>query len=304
MNTQNWLRQHLGLKLFRHLRRLFKSLHERGVIRTTHFELDFFGNRYRGDWSNNIDNHVYFYGAYEKHILFFMRDYFQRVGEPGVFVDVGANVGHHTLFMSQFAELVCAFEPYPLVRDKMEEKIRMNLLENVRIFPFGLGQRDESLPFYAPRETHLGTGTFVGKACQGAETAMEFPVRNGDKVIEEGAIGGIRLIKIDVEGFEREVLRGLSNTLRIQRPLIVFEVSREVNEAFSDITELELCFPEEYGFLMFEARRRVSGRKSRRFRGRQRLTGEYRLTPLDFGVPDEQINVVACPAERQKLLAD
>jgi FkbM family methyltransferase len=304
MRRENWLREHLSLTLFRHLRRIHKSLHDKGIIKTTRFEVNFFGHFYPGDWSSGVDNHVYFYGAHEKHILYFMRDFFLGAERPSVFVDVGANVGQHALFMSRHADSVLAFEPYAPVRERTEEKIHINRLENIRVFPFGLGQRDETLPFYAPSTSNLGTGSFVGEFGLDSTNAMELPVRNGDRVIEAEGIDGIRLVKIDVEGFEKEVLRGLINTLRSQRPLAIFELSRHVNESLFSTDELKRYFPEEYDFYMFAAKRKASGRRSRRFRGRQRVTGEYQLIPLDLTVPDEQVNVVACPVEaRTKMPA-
>ena len=59
-----------------------------------------------------VDNDIFYYGAYEKHILYFLRDVMRTVyGNRGTFVDVGANTGQHSLFVSRFASEVHAFEP-------------------------------------------------------------------------------------------------------------------------------------------------------------------------------------------------
>jgi hypothetical protein len=64
------------------------------------FDIDFFGLRYRGPLGSLIDRQVHFFGAYERDELDFVRAWWG--GRPGKTVlDVGANVGHHTLLLSQ-----------------------------------------------------------------------------------------------------------------------------------------------------------------------------------------------------------
>lgn len=60
---------------------------------------------------------------YEKASLLYLRDLLHdRGGE--VFIDIGANVGQHTLFMSKYARVVHAFEPWDVVRRSIEEKVK------------------------------------------------------------------------------------------------------------------------------------------------------------------------------------
>src|SRR3954468_18862619 len=66
------------------------------------FTIEVYGYRYQGKTGDYIDDHILAYGAYEKDVLFFMRDYVQARGNPGaVFLDVGACEGQHSLFMSR-----------------------------------------------------------------------------------------------------------------------------------------------------------------------------------------------------------
>ena len=68
--------------------------------RAIEFTIDSYGFKYVGRSDNVIDVHMLRYGAYEKPVLFFMRDVMQSRDSPGIFVDVGANTGQHSLFMS------------------------------------------------------------------------------------------------------------------------------------------------------------------------------------------------------------
>ena len=79
------------------------------------FTIDFFGYRYTGNLASYIDWVVFFFGAYERETLEFLADAARRL-DCDVFVDVGSNVGHHSLFMSRHAREGIAIEPYGAVR--------------------------------------------------------------------------------------------------------------------------------------------------------------------------------------------
>ena len=75
----------------------------------TGFKTTMFGMVYEGNTGDLLDRHVLGFGAYEKPELFFLRD----VSRGGVFVDIGANKGVHSLFMLQFGEIMGdLFLPY------------------------------------------------------------------------------------------------------------------------------------------------------------------------------------------------
>src|SRR5262249_34545247 len=128
--------------------------------RSTRFSVEFFGNIYSGDLSNFIDWSVYIYGAYSNYELQLLGDIAEALHteiKHITFYDVGANVGQHTLFMSKRAEEVVSFEPFEPVRSKLLQKLEENKIRNVRVFPFGLGARDEDLAFISPTGANMGT---------------------------------------------------------------------------------------------------------------------------------------------------
>ena len=57
-------------------------------------------------------------------------------------------MGQHTLFMSKCSDEVISFEPFEPVRMKLLQKLEENKIRNVRVFPIGLGARDEDLAFF------------------------------------------------------------------------------------------------------------------------------------------------------------
>jgi FkbM family methyltransferase len=193
------------------------------------FEVSFFGMRYPGNLNNYIDWSVFFYGAYTRHELYVLRDLAAALKEKQVspfhFYDIGANIGHHTLFMAPRVDKVFAFEPFEGVRTKIRDKIERNNLDNVVVFPIGLSDADAELDFYEPNGANTGTGSFVAREKNSHGNVRKLSVRKGDSFFESHSLPAVNLLKIDVEGFEIPVLRGLRQRLRQNRPVILMEVS-------------------------------------------------------------------------------
>ena len=86
------------------------------------FTIEVNGYKYQGKTGDYIDDHILAYGAYEKDVLFFMRDYVRARNNPdAVFLDVGACEGQHSLFMSRLVKQVHAFEPFPPAADHFRQ---------------------------------------------------------------------------------------------------------------------------------------------------------------------------------------
>src|SRR5579884_4192884 len=118
--------------------RLRRSLIKRidpEMLRNYAFARDFFGLTFRGNVVNYVDRIIYFCGAHEKYMLYFLRDYVEnwRKQHSGkcVFLDIGAHTGNHALFMSRIADSVHAFEPFARVRAQLENNIAQNRIGNI-----------------------------------------------------------------------------------------------------------------------------------------------------------------------------
>ena len=250
------------------------------------FEVDFFGFKYCGNISDYIDWNVYFFGAYEKAELFLMRGLVMHNDVP-VFLDVGANTGQHSLFMSAFCNSVHSFEPYEVVRAKLESKINVNGIKNIHIHKLGLGDKAEELEYYAPQGCNSGMGTFLD---ENGETHKELigklEVVIGDEYLKSNGIDNISLIKIDVEGFEKAVLLGLKETLQKHRPIILMELSGHTKASFEGKDGLLKVLPNGYKINQIIAERPIGV-----FFNRQ----SYELVDFDFDRSNG--NILCVPVE-------
>jgi FkbM family methyltransferase len=133
---------------------------------------------------------------------------------PGsIAIDVGANIGYYALMLAQYlnsSEIIC-IEPEPANLIELHRNIARNRLSNVTILPAAAAAEDGS--------ASLLTG-INGRIVPGGAGAMRVPTvtlnRFGDR--------RVGFVKIDVEGYELEVLRGATSLIRKQRPNLFVEV--------------------------------------------------------------------------------
>jgi FkbM family methyltransferase len=260
------------------------------------FTADLFGMRYEGNTGNYIDERIFFAGAYEKPILFLMRDIMKSAfNNQGVFVDVGANTGQHSLFMSRYSGEVHAFEPYEPVLKRFRRMVEINHIRNTVIHPVGLGESNANVPFYKPPDRNLATGSFVEGFKPGNTYLGQLEIQVGDEVLQKSGVLSVAVVKIDIEGYEKFALRGLRKTLLNSRPFVVFELTTDPQSPVSikNKTELYGLFPENYEFLVIEDHQGL-------------VTGEYQFADVVDHVHFnklEQNDVLAYPVEKKKFLA-
>ncbi|MCF7962257.1 MAG: FkbM family methyltransferase [Pirellula sp.] len=153
-----------------------------------------------------------------------------RVLRPGdVALDIGANLGVMTVLFSRLvgpAGRVLAFEPNPRVLERTRQTTAK--LSNVRLCEFALGPCPDTLELVVPAK-NLGLGSLVVDNQRfGADAKrVTVPVERLDDVLAREGVNEVRLVKMDVEGFEPQVLRGAERCLREIRPqVILFEMNQ------------------------------------------------------------------------------
>jgi FkbM family methyltransferase len=145
-----------------------------------------------------------------------------------VFVDIGANIGNHSLFALKFlgVKKVIPFEPSPIAIAVLTSNLGLNgELDRCDLSHLGFGLSDgvqSGLAMaYDAQKFNLGGGRMVeGGALQ------TIP---GDQALADEAVD---FIKIDVEGMELSVLKGLSKTIARCRPVMFIEVDEANREGF------------------------------------------------------------------------
>lgn len=140
--------------------------------------------------------------------------------QDGVFVDVGAHVGNHSLFMLKHggAGRTIPFEHNKFAIAAYQRVMEMNdLSHRVKKDYLGFGLAEET----GKREAKGGKrNPFVNRLKPGFDEPIR--VRPGDALLREEPVD---MIKVDVNGEEREVLKGLKKTLKRKAPLLVVDMT-------------------------------------------------------------------------------
>lgn len=148
-----------------------------------------------------------------------LEDLRARVPTGGLVLDVGANIGNHTLFLSAVAACrVEAFEPNHELCDALRRSIAINgLSDQVHLHETGLGRAVGHARFGVSSPANLG-----GQHLELGEGGLRVGVL--DHFVFEGPV---QAIKIDVEGMEIDVLEGARELLKRDRPLLYVECGTE-----------------------------------------------------------------------------
>jgi len=206
-------------------------MHIRGKVHGYRMEL------HLEDWAERL---TYFLGRYYE-------DHLQRLLAAALapgdrFVDVGGNIGMITLLGAKAVGPqgeVQTFEPNPDCLERLRAVLALNRIDWVEVLPLGLSdQEEEAVLTVVSRDT--GVGTFAPLAAEEHEITgrMTLHLVRGDSILLANE-KPVRLIKIDVEGFEIRALRGLEQLIARDRPLIVTEViDRQLRRAGTSATEL------------------------------------------------------------------
>jgi FkbM family methyltransferase len=177
------------------------------------------------DLSNWSERLSYFLGRHhEIATALFLR---AAVSSGDTFIDIGANVGLVTLHAAALVGSdghVHAFEPNPKLADRLGKVIALNQLRNVTLHATGLSNTAGELTL-SILNNHPGQGTLSNIESPGPVTEQyRVPVCVADDVLP-GELSGQVIVKIDVEGYEEHVLRGMRRTLDRFRPIVFTEVS-------------------------------------------------------------------------------
>jgi len=150
---------------------------------------------------------------YESDLISFVRRFFS----PSRVIDVGTNIGNHALGFSGHSDYhVICFEPDPTLAKIAEKNLKLNEIK-YDLYNFGLGDKNEKIPFIAGESSNSGVGRFD----RNAKSTLYLQVMRLDDAVPSSYSAD--LIKIDVEGFEKNVLLGGLDTIQNSRPVLVIE---------------------------------------------------------------------------------
>ena len=216
------------------------------------------GLTYELDLAQGIDFSIFCLGSFEPNTTRALK----KLIYPGFCVlDVGANIGAHTLTMAKMVGTegqVVACEPTEFAFKKLCRNIELNpeLLARTTAVQCFLGSAGKSeIPNSIYSGWPLTGGTDLHPKHRGSEQSTQMAIyRSIDEIAKTMALAKVHLIKMDVDGFECEVLSGAQETLKRDRPIFVMEVSPYVLEERGGSLALFLSYFSKLDYGFFDER--------------------------------------------------
>jgi FkbM family methyltransferase len=178
-------------------------------------------------------------GFQEPELGFLMRRARGRIGRR--FIDVGANWGSYSVLLGPRFDRVDAFEPLPRCAAALGRYASHR--NDMTVHACALSDRDGRVLLTVPKDTRVDRSgrARIGDSEAPGESALAVEARTLDSF----AFDDVDLIKVDVEGHERSVLTGASETIRRCRPTLLVEIEqRHSDEPFKD----RLSYFEGFGY--------------------------------------------------------
>jgi FkbM family methyltransferase len=180
--------------------------------------------------------------------------------------DVGGWEGVYTMFFARAVGptgKVVTFEPNPANRRQITQNVALNGLENVTLRPTALGDRAGSGTLVVEGgiagEGHVRTGGDAAPADgnRGGASVIHVDLQTLDAEVATHALPVPSLVKLDVEGFEVNVLRGMTETIARARPAIFVEVHQVPDRPTNSAEVIDLLLQQGYTLQHMESGREV-----------------------------------------------
>ncbi|MDX3855047.1 FkbM family methyltransferase [Streptomyces sp. AK02-01A] len=211
-----------------------------------------FGARFAVDTQDLIQRYLYLFGVWEPHMTRWLQS---RLRPGDTFIDVGANIGYYSVLASRLvgdSGRVVSLEASPAFHQTLLQQVRLNQCRNVRAVNAAVADSRKNLKFVLASSANMGANSIVPYDGP-AESSFEIEARPLPELLEPAEIASARVIKIDVEGAEWPVVRGMAPMLDMLRPdaEITVEVTPDRMARIGDSADDLLKTMRSHGFHVY-----------------------------------------------------
>jgi len=219
---------------------------------------------FAGNLKMKVDIHsymggsIYWAGFHHLNEILYLR---HALKDGMTFIDVGANQGEFSIFAASKLPhgRVLAFEPVSETRKLLMKNKKINAFQNLEIFDFGLSDHAGSFPVYTSVDTALHHGYHEGlSTLYKTKDRTVFEEEVSLNVFDDIFYTDLKrmdFVKIDVEGAELYVLKGMYNSLLRFRPDLMIEINEETFNAASYSTTDLVSFLKGLNYAVFKIKK-------------------------------------------------
>jgi FkbM family methyltransferase len=249
------LSTHSKVRIARALSRTARAARSLAGLDSRNVEVVREGLKWRLDLEQGIDLAIYLFGAFERPTL---NAYRKLVTHGDTVLDIGANVGAHTLHLARLVGdkgKVIAYEPTAYAVHKLRQNLALNpdLDAQVTVAQMMLTDSDDQIP----EPEIYSSWPLDGEKDLHARHRGQFKSTEGssasklDSHLQSLNVNRIDFIKMDVDGFECHVLGGAMATLKNCQPAILMELAPSLYSEHGRSLEELLSLLTHAGYSMF-----------------------------------------------------
>ena len=180
------------------------------------------------------------------------QEFLQNINADDTIIDVGAHIGEYTLLGAKLVGdkgFIISVEPDHDSVISLKENVALNNFKNCLILEKAVGEKIETKSLYKVNEEDVYGYLDPDVENKKLKKYSEIEVTTIDDIVLSNNLNGINLLKIDVEGFEYEVLLGCNDTLKKNKiKKIIIELHPSYLESKGDNEKLIHMFLKEHGF--------------------------------------------------------
>lgn len=196
---------------------------------------------------------LYNYGTYEYPTIKFFSNF---VKNGMTIIDVGANVGYHSLILSKFTGekgRVFSFEPESKNIKILDGNIKLNNFKNIKIITKAASNFNGTIKLFLSNSDNLGVHSTVYIPENVSQNFTEIEAVKLDDFVVEENIDKVDFVKVDVEGAETDVLAGMDKILKKHRPIVVLELVEKLQNMKGFSTkDVKKMMKETYNYDSFQ----------------------------------------------------
>ena len=174
----------------------------------------------------SFDNNLYFLGTYEAGTIDFIKN---RLQTGHTFIDVGAHYGLMSFVASRVVGKegrIVAVEPIRKTYKNLITNIKLNKFLNIKSLNIALGEKNGTVKIYTHKVNDMKSSISPRKTeLNNYLTSQEVKLKTIDSIVDEMKINKVNMLKIDVEGYEMNVIKGATHTIHRDKPDLIIEYS-------------------------------------------------------------------------------
>jgi FkbM family methyltransferase len=212
-----------------------------------------FGMQVTGNTQDLIQSFLYYFGTWEPNITSWVTS---RLNPGDYFIDVGANIGYYSLLAARLVGergRVVAIEAHPSIYSLLNKNVELNRLRNIRTVCAAAADKKGSVQMFLAEPSNIGGTSMFHNKRNFRSSGIETPALPLCDLLSDEEVRRARIIKIDVEGAELSVLRGLESVLGQLRPdaEIIMEVNSDAMAQAGESAQELLSIMRRRGFHAF-----------------------------------------------------